>query len=577
MARSTGSGSNPSPRLGRPEVWARQATARASDLLATHWPALVILAVAVGVRFAGLFPTFFYGDDAEYATVARSLLEDPRNLAYPDIEGWGPHPFVSQPPLLIYLFAGAGALLGDIETGAVVVSAVLGAATALVVYAIGVRLQGPGAGILAGGIVAVLPAHVSMSRKAFLDTGFAFFFALSILFFLLWLDRRTRGWAVATGLAVGATCLSKLPGILVLAPLLAGVAWALLRAWRKDPAGRRSPWPSDWISPPPKAPHDEPGRGWTRTWHHVLLAAIPVVLMGLAYLALLWHLQATVDLWDKLVWQVARVEGAAPTDATGPWHVYLTHADHGIPAMMGGLTVAFLLAGAAWLLHRLWTRPARRPGDLAVLLWPLVVIAFFSLSSRKIHFYILPALPGLAIWAGLPVGWAVSRIIQRGRQDPELGLQKGATALLAVAIVVAAIPPTALGAKSVDRFVMEEKSYGYGLEEAAQVIHERDPDAGQIGSLLGRFTLHFYNQQPTYHWYVDHGFVEQEIRRGEIRYVVADTWLDLPREQAWMEDLVDRYNGTLVTTYDSPASGTTKVWVYELHPGGGNLTGAPDG
>jgi 4-amino-4-deoxy-L-arabinose transferase-like glycosyltransferase len=69
----------------------------------------------------------------------------------------------------------------------------------------------------------------------------------------------------------------------------------------------------------------------------------------------------------------------------------------------------FILPSA---LYRFWpaTRPGGdvgRPGRL-LLIWPLVILGFFTLSSSRIEYYSLPALPALA----LVLGWRVKRYLE---------------------------------------------------------------------------------------------------------------------------------------------------------------------
>lgn len=204
--------------------------------VARHWPLLPGLALAAVLRLPDL-PLHLYGDDAEYAAVARSLAGNLVALAYPAIEGFGPQPFVSQPPVLLYLDAFAGWFVGPAK-GPVLVSALLGTATVAVVYALGVVVRGRAMGGMAGFLLAVLPFHVAVSRSAQLDAGFTFLAALTLLLFLVWLREPRPRWALATGCAAAATVFAKLPGMLVLLPLLLVLA---LRAWpdwrrRADPA-----------------------------------------------------------------------------------------------------------------------------------------------------------------------------------------------------------------------------------------------------------------------------------------------------------------------------------------------------
>jgi 4-amino-4-deoxy-L-arabinose transferase-like glycosyltransferase len=62
-------------------------------------------------------------------------------------------------------------------------------------------------------------------------------------------------------------------------------------------------------------------------------------------------------------------------------------------------------------LYRFWpaTRPGREPGAAGRLLfiWAAVILAFFTLSSSRIEYYSLPALPALA----LILGWRVQRYL----------------------------------------------------------------------------------------------------------------------------------------------------------------------
>src|SRR5687768_12944381 len=103
---------------------------------------LPILIAALWLRLASISVEHLYGDEAEYAIVARYLSREWDFLAYPDIAGMGAVPFVSQPPLILYLMALSMKLFGATDFAAILPSALFGAATAGVVYAIGHRLGG---------------------------------------------------------------------------------------------------------------------------------------------------------------------------------------------------------------------------------------------------------------------------------------------------------------------------------------------------------------------------------------------------------------------------------------------------
>lgn len=531
-----------------------------------------ILLVAFLLRIANLFPGFYYGDDAEYATVARSLAADPRNLAYPDLEAFGPAPFVSQPPFLLYLFALGVALTGDASVGPVLVSVLLGTATCAVVYAVGVRLDGRLVGSLAAAFLAVLPFHVSVSRKATLDAGLTFLFALTIWLFLEWHRRPMSGRAAAVGAAAGAAVLAKLYGFLVLGPIVVGlacVAWAGRRASVAAPLGDSAfldlpaPPPAQ-VGRPDLPPPSRPA--WSRRW---AWPVAPPFFLGFAYLSLLWYLRASRNLWDKLVWQVERVggtraeaEGSGSVGTPHDWHWYLTDGEFGVAGQVGPVLYGLSLVGVAFLAYRGWRERDRRVAAWTVAAWPLVILGFFTLSSRKEWFYILPALPALVVAAAVSLVVAGRWFVAKRR--PSVAAERRVyAATMALLIVIAGLGVAGQAQASLQVFVGQASPYGFGVKEAAEWIEAEDPSAAQIGTLLGRFSLHYYNGQPTYHWYVPHEFVDAEIEAGRARFLVWDSYLIVDFQERWFEELRQRHDAFLVHEVRN-TEGDAVVRVYEF-------------
>lgn len=544
--------------LGRGSTLAQRARdvagPRVRAFVVRHWALLAVLAVALSLRLTNLLPLHYYGDDAEYAIVAQYLADDVRDLSYPDLEGFGDRPFVSQPPLMLYLFALGGSVVGSMELGAVLVSVVLGTATVGLVYGLGVLLQGRTSGTLASVFLAVLPIHVELSRKALLDAGLVFFMTLTLVAFVVWTRAHTRRAAVAVGVAAACTMLAKLPGILVVLPLAAGLAWEMRghALALMDPARRAA------------ARADVRVLGQQVGW-----AGLPIAIGGSLYLGLLWFLQATQDLADKLGWQWGRVADARTDSfASGakPWHWYFTDPHFGVVAQFGWALLALAGAGALLLLA-FPDRRSSRTARTAVVAWPIAVLAFFTLSGRKEGFYLLPVAPGLALLAGLAAGSILSRA-RPERLMRRFGLEakrRPTMAVMAAALFLAAWVPTATPMQRTWDYLETDRPWGYGVKEAALFIHERDPEAAQVGTLLGRYPLHFYNGQTTYFWHLPHTFIEHEIQAGRVRYVVLDTYLGLDYEEDWMLDLVARYDGQVVQESEV-WTGAVTVRVYELHP-----------
>lgn len=507
-----------------------------------------ILLVAVWLRVTGILGGFLYGDEAEYAIVARYLSRDFTFLAYPALEGFAPTPFVSQPPLILYLMAISMKVLGPTDLAAVLPSVLFGIATVVAVYALGNRLGGRFVGLSASALIAVLPFHVELSRKAMLDAGYAFFLVLTAYFLVAWLQTRTRRHALGVGVATACAALSKLPGMLagfaVLLVLVVVVGVMLAR----------------------RAPKAE----WKETGIQAGLGVLPVVVGASLYVGLLMYLQSLSSLWTKLQWQLGRVDAdyAAVREATAvarPPSFYFTDPSFSFQAMIGGLVFALALVGMVVALLRFFTAPVKRAHHIVVPAMVGVLLAFFLYSERKEGFYLLPFAPFAALLVaeaadGLRamLAWAGIRISALARHAAPIAIVGG--------LLLVAVPAMGAAVESYEDFALgqtQQQYFGYGTKEAAAYIHERDPDAAQYGTLLGRFTLHWYNEQPAYHWYMDHTYLEGQIKNGKLKYVVYDEYLNLAFDEQYMRELVNKYNGELVQTY---RAGWGEVKVFELHP-----------
>lgn len=509
---------------------------------------LPIVLVAAWLRLAGITDGFLYGDEAEYAIVARYLSRDLTYLAYPALEGFAPTPFVSQPPLLLYVMAFFMKVMGPTDLAALLPSVLFGIATVVAVYAVGCRLGGRFVGLSAAALIAVLPLHVELSRKAMLDAGYTFFLVLTAYFLVAWLQERTRGHAVGVGVAAACAALSKLPGMLAgFAVLLVFLVALALMAFRRAPKAE-----------------------WKEVGIQTGLGALPIAVGAGLYVGFLMYLQSLSSLWVKLQWQLGRVNQdyaqvreAAAVARPASW--YFTDPHFSFQAMLGGLVFGLALVGLVVALLRFFTAPQKRVAHLAVPAMVGVLLAFFLYSQRKEGFYLLPFAPfaallvaeaadglrGMLAWAGI----RVSALAQRAAPVAVVG-----------GLLLVAVPAMGAAMESYEDFALgqtQQQYFGYGTREAAAYIHEQDPNAAQYGTLLGRFTLHWYNEQPAYHWYMDHTYLEGQIKNGKLKYVVYDEYLQLAFDEQYMRELVTKYNGELVQTYHA---GWGEVKVFELHP-----------
>lgn len=508
------------------------------------WVVPVVM-LAAWLRFTGLGSHFLYGDEAEYSIVARYLSRDWTYLAYPAIESLGATPFVSQPPLLIYLMALSMRLFGTSELAAALPSLLLGTGTVLVVYALGHRLGGRFMGLSAAVLLAVLPFHIELTRKAMLDAGYTFFLVLTAYFLVAWLQTHSRKHALGVGIATACAALSKLPGMLagpiVLLVFGYGVALTL---WRRD-------WPAA------REMGIQAGIG-----------AAPIAMGALLYVGLLTYLQATQNLWMKLMWQFGRVSGGGAATELGaiarPASFYFQDPKFSFAVLFGSTIVTLALAGIVVAAYRFARHPKAEAGHLVPLAFTTVLLAFFLYSQRKEGFYLLPFAPFTALYIayladGLRgmLSWAATRV---SSVRPRAALIATVLAALLVAVPAYGATTQAYGKFALGQ--TQEKYFGSGTKDAALWIHTQDPNAAQYGTLLGRFTLHYYNEQTTYHWYVDHTLIEQKVREGKLKYVVYDEYLGIGFDTDYMKELINRYHGTQVAEF---RQGWGDVKIFELH------------
>lgn len=117
---------------------------------------------------------------------------------------------------------------------AIAINVALGWLTVLAAYWAGKRWLGAAAGIAAAVLIGFSQFHIAYSRSALTDTGFTFFFLISLALIAVCLEKGDPMWAILAGLAIGATWNMKYHGWLLLALAFAAAALKAIGA-RSDP------------------------------------------------------------------------------------------------------------------------------------------------------------------------------------------------------------------------------------------------------------------------------------------------------------------------------------------------------
>lgn len=284
-----------------------------------------------------------------------------------------------------------------------VVTALIGTATVLVVYHIGMR-WGARHALLAAGLMAVLPLHVRYSHFVLTDTPLTFFVALTFLLSLVAHERGTLASFAAAGGAAGLAAATKYNGgISLVMPMIAG--------WMTYPLA--------------------PGR--LKTLAATVIASGAAFLIVAPYTVL--DLPAFLDNFARLAHQYRAANVAEPLAVL--YFKYLVRHAFGWPAILlatGGMGLGLV-------------RLVRGPGRARWMLAVIFPLAYYSmLTTQKIVFarYLMPLTPSVCLLAAIGVVSGVSLL--RRYEIP----RAPRTALIA-ALTIAALLPPAIMTVSTDR------------------------------------------------------------------------------------------------------------------------------
>ena len=353
-----------------PDVPASAATAVLARVRPRHIHAAILLAVAVPALLLALDLSFLDPDEGLYGDIAGAMRRS-GDLVLPTFNGL---PYLEKPPLYFWLATVTLRLHDSPERALRIWSSLSALGTVLLAWRMGRRLYGPTAGLLAGLMLTTTTGYALYVRKASTDFVFVLCLTLALYGFVRDATRgdrpRTRFLVFYAGAALA-----------LLSKGLIGVAFPILIV------------------------------GITLLWTRRLALRDLNLGRGVAMftaIALPWHALVAWRRPDFFWFYMVDNQILRFLDRRA-------FLEDDVPVTV----VAFLALTFIWFFP--WsvfafarsTGPERAaaPWRCILLVWAVVVIAFFAASGSKLEYYALPAFPALAVMAG--GAWASGRDIGR--------------------------------------------------------------------------------------------------------------------------------------------------------------------
>ncbi|MEW5808538.1 MAG: glycosyltransferase family 39 protein [Actinomycetota bacterium] len=367
-----------------------------------RWPrfALAALLAATAVLYLWGLGSGGWANDF-YAAAAQAGTQNWKAWLFASLDS-GNAITVDKPPVSIWVMALSGRLFGFTPFTMLLPQALMGVASVGVLYAAVRRVSGPGAGLIAGAALAVMPVAASMFRYNNPDALLVLLLVVAAYLMVRAIETGGMRWVVGTGAVLGVAFLTKMLQAFLVVP---GLALAFLVA--------------------------APIAFWPRV-RALLAGAVAMVVTAGPFLALvsLWPADSRPYIGgstDNSLLQLAlgyngiqRIAGrgggpgGGPGPSGGPGgeaHVFFGGTP-GIGRMFGpsfGAEVSWLLpAVLIGLVALLWfTRRAERTSPLRANLllwggWLLVTAAVFSFMDGTIHpYYTLALAPAVAALMGI--------------------------------------------------------------------------------------------------------------------------------------------------------------------------------
>jgi 4-amino-4-deoxy-L-arabinose transferase-like glycosyltransferase len=319
----------------------------------------------------GIFYLLFLGshgivdpDEGRYSEAAREMLAS-GNFITPYVDGV---PFFDKPILFYWLQALSMVLFGVNEWSIRLFPMLAGVGSCIVVYIVGNKLYGRLSGILSALILSVMPMFFGIAHFANMDIEIAFWVTGATGFGLIAVDQADapsgRRWMWLAFAFAGCGFLTKGLIGLVFPVMVLGV-WVIV---------------------------------WNR-WKLLPKLSLPISLLIFCMIALPWLIVVSIENLRFLYYffiyeQFTRFVGGHFNSIQPLWFYP--------ELILGGLIPWIWFFGQSVVMHvkQLNSKTPGHHRSAILLLWPLLVLIFFSIPASKLPGYIAPVFPPLALLLG---------------------------------------------------------------------------------------------------------------------------------------------------------------------------------
>lgn len=491
----------------------------------------LVLLVGAGLRLWKLMAVGFNSDEAVYSSQAAAIAGD-RSIAefFPVFRA---HPFLFQAVLSVPYQLGTSDVVGRL------LSVAFGLATVVVVFATARSIYGARVGLVAAGLVSLMPYHVVVTRQVLLDGPMTFFATLSLYFVAKFVLRRQLVWLLAASCTLAMTVLAKETYIILVGSVFMFFA----------------------LSP------------------EIRLRLREMMLAGLVFVAVLLPFPVTILLAGKsetgknyLSWQLFR----RPNHGLG---FYATVLPQYVGyAVLAGAVVAFALT---WGRRRTWR-------ERLLISWVVVPVAFLEIWPVKGYHYLLAASIPIAILAAQGLCLSLDRLangLRRWRTRPEFSSGRSPVTIVGtlMTVVVAGslmIPSWAAVQPATDEAFLAGTGGVPGGREVGEWIGEHVPEGAEfltVGPSMANL-VQYYGRRKAYGLSVSSNPLNRNpsyepianpdlaIRTSDLQYLIWDSYSSM-RSSFFGDKLLsyaERYHGRVVYSYEP--EGRPLITVYEVRP-----------